>query len=70
MINNNVFTVHFSNIISYVLQNHSNVGVCVCVWDGGVGCCVRSKKDDKIFHLSQCLSLIFANFSPNRGKGR
>ena len=69
MINNNVFTVHFSNIISYVLQNHSNVGVCVCVGRGGWMLC-QVKKDDKIFHLSKCLSLIFANFSPNRGKGR
>ena len=52
MINNIVFTVHFSNIISYVLQNHSNVGVCVCVGRGGwMLCQVKKRRQD--FSLEQ-----------------
>ena len=49
MINNNVFTVHFSNIISYVLQNHSNVGVCVCVGRGGLDAVSGQKKTTRFF---------------------
>ena len=53
MINNNVFTVHFSNIISYVLQNHSNVGVCVCVCGTGGLDAVSGQKRRQDFSLEQ-----------------